>query len=141
MKETFDFILAGGTLLLPGGPVQADVGVRAGRTVAIGDLGASENGQERALGVVEHGGEGVEFLLHEEAGDFGKIYADDGGMRTVGCAEGVAHEEISELGEAGAEGGDFFGVGLCRGAILIFYFALFFDVEAEVLEENDLAGL
>lgn len=41
MKETFDFILAGGTLLLPGGPVRADVGVRAGRTVAIGDLGAS----------------------------------------------------------------------------------------------------
>ena len=41
MKETFDFILAGGTLLLPGGPVLADVGVRAGRTVAIGDLGAS----------------------------------------------------------------------------------------------------
>lgn len=41
MKETFDFILAGGTLLLPGGPVLADVGVRAGRTVAIGDLSAS----------------------------------------------------------------------------------------------------
>lgn len=62
-------------------------------------------------------------------------------MRAVGCAEGVAHEDISELSEAGAEGCDFFGVGLCRGAILIFYFALFFDVEAEVLEENDLAGL
>ncbi|MGE4061970.1 MAG: dihydroorotase [Rhodospirillaceae bacterium] len=41
MKGNFDFILAGGTLLLPGGPVQADVGVRGGRTVAIGDLGAA----------------------------------------------------------------------------------------------------
>src|SRR5688500_16662710 len=41
VKETFDLILAGGTLLLPGGAVPADVGVRAGRTVAIGDLGAA----------------------------------------------------------------------------------------------------
>ncbi len=38
MKDTFDLVIAGGTLLLPGGPVSADVGVRAGRTVAIGDL-------------------------------------------------------------------------------------------------------
>ena len=40
MTETFDFIITGGTLLLPGGPAQTDVGVRAGRIAAIGKLGA-----------------------------------------------------------------------------------------------------
>ena len=38
MKDAFDLVVSGGTLLLPGGPVMADVGVYAGRTAAIGDL-------------------------------------------------------------------------------------------------------
>jgi dihydroorotase len=44
VPETYDFLLVGGILLLPGGPVQADVGVRAGKTVAIGDLGTASAG-------------------------------------------------------------------------------------------------
>jgi len=39
LSDSFDLIIQGGTLLLPGGPVEADVAVRAGKTVAIGDLG------------------------------------------------------------------------------------------------------
>lgn len=41
MTETFDFIITGGTLLLPGGPARTDVGVRDGQIAAIGDLGAA----------------------------------------------------------------------------------------------------
>jgi hypothetical protein len=44
----------------------------------VGDLGASEDGQEWSLRVVEHGGKGIEFLLHEEASDFREIDSDDG---------------------------------------------------------------
>ena len=44
----------------------------------VGDLGASENGQEWSLRVVEHGGKGIEFLLHEEACDLREIDSDDG---------------------------------------------------------------
>ena len=44
----------------------------------ISDLGASEDGQEWSLRVVEHGGKGIEFLLHEEAGNFREIDSDDG---------------------------------------------------------------
>ncbi|HZV18907.1 MAG TPA: dihydroorotase [Sphingobium sp.] len=36
MTQTFDLILRGGTVHLPGGPAEADVGVRAGKIAAIG---------------------------------------------------------------------------------------------------------
>jgi len=36
MTQTFDLILRGGTVHLPGGPVEADVGVRGGKIAAIG---------------------------------------------------------------------------------------------------------
>jgi hypothetical protein len=62
-------------------------------------------------------------------------------MRTVGGAKGVANENLTKLGEAGAEGGNFLGIGFGGGAILIFDFAFFFNVEAEILEEDDFAGL
>ena len=107
----------------------------------VGDFRAAEYGKERALGVVEHGGEGVEFLLHEEAGDFGKIDSDDRGMGAVGGAEGVADEDIAEFGEAGAEGFDIVRGGFGGGAVFVFGFAFLFDVEAEVFEEGDFAGL
>lgn len=41
MTGRFDLVVQGGTLLLPGGPVVADAGVRAGRIAAIGDLGGA----------------------------------------------------------------------------------------------------
>jgi dihydroorotase len=39
LTESFDFLIRGGTVFTPGGPVKTDIGVRAGRTAAIGDLG------------------------------------------------------------------------------------------------------
>lgn len=39
MSETFDLILRGGTAFTPAGPVETDIGVRAGRIVALGARG------------------------------------------------------------------------------------------------------
>ena len=39
MPETYDLILRNGTVWTPGGPAEADVGVRDGKTAAIGALG------------------------------------------------------------------------------------------------------
>ncbi|MBX7200725.1 MAG: dihydroorotase [Rhodospirillaceae bacterium] len=38
MSEPFDLVIHGGTVFTPGGPVSADIGVRAGKTEAIGSL-------------------------------------------------------------------------------------------------------
>ncbi len=38
MSETFDFIIHGGTVITPGGPVKTDIGVRDGKIAAFGDL-------------------------------------------------------------------------------------------------------
>ena len=38
MSESFDLVIHGGTVFTPGGPVAADIGVRAGKTAVIGDL-------------------------------------------------------------------------------------------------------
>ncbi|MCG8441450.1 MAG: dihydroorotase, partial [Caulobacterales bacterium] len=42
MAETFDFIIKGGELVNHAGRGIADVGVRAGKIAAIGDLGAHQ---------------------------------------------------------------------------------------------------
>ena len=41
MSETFDFIIHGGTVITPGGPVETDIGVRAGKIAAFGKLNPS----------------------------------------------------------------------------------------------------
>jgi dihydroorotase len=42
MKETFDLVIAHGTIFTPGGPVATDIGVRGGRTAAFGDLSGAQ---------------------------------------------------------------------------------------------------
>ena len=42
MSESFDLVIHGGTVFTPGGPVEADIGVRAGKTAVIGDLKAAK---------------------------------------------------------------------------------------------------
>jgi len=44
VSDSYDLIISGGTVLLPGGPAAVDLGVRAGRTVAIGDLASASAG-------------------------------------------------------------------------------------------------
>jgi dihydroorotase len=46
MTQTFDLVLRGGTLVLPWGVEQADVGVRGGKIAAIGDLRTPTAAQE-----------------------------------------------------------------------------------------------
>ncbi|MDQ7005855.1 MAG: dihydroorotase [Acidobacteriota bacterium] len=45
MSQPFDLLVRGGTCLLPGGRHRADVGLRAGRIAAIGDLAGSSAAQ------------------------------------------------------------------------------------------------
>jgi len=45
MAETFDLIVKGGEAVTPGGRVRADIGVRAGKIAAIGDLAAADAGE------------------------------------------------------------------------------------------------
>ena len=45
MTQTFDIILRGGIVVSPGGEDLADIGVRDGRTVAIGDLSHADAGE------------------------------------------------------------------------------------------------
>ena len=42
MSESFDLVIHGGTVFTPGGEVKADIGVRDGKTAAIGDLKAAK---------------------------------------------------------------------------------------------------
>ena len=107
----------------------------------IGDLGATKNGEQRAVRMIEDFGEGFEFGFHEETGGFEREGdADHGTVRAVGGAEGVVDEDVTELGEGGAKGGDGGRIGFLGGTVLKLHFAFFFDVEAEIFEENDGAG-
>ena len=42
MSESFDLVIHGGTVFTPGGPVAADIGVRDGKTAAIGNLSGAK---------------------------------------------------------------------------------------------------
>ena len=59
----------------------------------------------------------------------------------MGGAEGVVHVDVAQTRERGPEFSHFGGIGLLAGAVLELHFALFFDVETEVFEEQDLARL
>jgi hypothetical protein len=54
----------------------------------VGDLGATEDGKERPVGVLEDLGKVLEFLLHEETGGtLGQLDADHGRVGAVGGTE------------------------------------------------------
>lgn len=129
----------------------------------VGDLGATENGEEGALGRLEDLGEVLELLLHEETGGLlGEVDTDHGGVGAVGGAEsivwmrgvvvscchfsgirvnlgGLTDVDITELGEALAELVNLGLVGLDLVALGIGALALLLNVEAEVLKEDNSA--
>ncbi|MEQ9448947.1 MAG: amidohydrolase family protein, partial [Rhodospirillaceae bacterium] len=91
MSEAFDFIIHGGAVYVPGGPVETDVGVRAGRIAEIGDL-KSAKAAERfdASGLTVLPGcidDQVHFrepgLTHKEDLESGTRGAALGGITTV----------------------------------------------------------
>ena len=93
-----------------------------------GDLGATDDSDEGTLGLGEDTGEGVDLLLKQEAGDGGQVSggAHDGTLGAMSGAEGIEDEDVAIGGE---------GLG-DLGVVLLL--AL---VEADVLENQDLAGL
>merc|ERR1719261_1676122 len=92
-----------------------------------GDLGAADDGRERADGLVDGAGEVLELLREEVARDGGREVLRDalgGRVRAVGRAERVVDEEVEGGRELLDEGGVVLGLLL---------------VEARVLEEEGLA--
>ena len=69
----------------------------------------------------------------------GQVDADHGAVGAVGGAEGIVDVDVAEGGQLFAEFGN--GVFVSFGLVAVFVLgaAFFFDVEAEVLEEDDLA--
>lgn len=58
----------------------------------VGDLGTTEDGEERTLGLLESLGEVLKLLLDEETGGFlGQVDTDHGGVSTVSSAESVVY--------------------------------------------------
>lgn len=106
------------------------------------DLGTSQDGKEGLLGLLKDLGKELELLLHQQtSGTDGEIDSDNGRMSTVSGSKGIVDVDITELGERGAELLDIGLGGLGDIALLVLDLALFLDVEAEVLEEDDLAVL
>jgi hypothetical protein len=94
----------------------------------VGDLGAADDGDEGLVGFGEGLAHVGELFLHEEAGggfldEVGDAFG--GGVGAVCAAEGVVDVDVAEGGELFAEGG---------------VVGLFFGVEAEVFEQEWLAG-
>ena len=106
----------------------------------VGDLGSTEDGEERLLGALEDLGEEFELLLHEESdGLLGQIDTDHGRMSAVGGSEGVVDEDISELGERSAERFDGLGIRFRFLAFGIFRRSFFRRVESQIFEKDDFA--
>ncbi len=93
----------------------------------VGDLGAAEDGRERPLGCLEQLREHLDLALHQQPGvgrqELGD--ADGRGVRAMGRAEGVVDVDVGVRGQGGRE----------RRIVL-----LLLDVEAQVLEQEHLAG-
>jgi hypothetical protein len=94
----------------------------------VADFCAAEDGDVGVVGVVEDFLEGFDFGFEEETGGGGEVAGDEGdaGVGAVAGAEGVVDEDFGEGGEGFGEGG--LALGL-------------FGMEAEVLQQEDVAGL
>lgn len=106
------------------------------------DLCAAEDGEEGPLGLLEDLGKVLELLGHEEPGRLlREVDADHGRVGAVRRPERVVDKDVAELGEARAELLDLLRVRLGLVAVLVLGRALLLDVEAQVLEEEDVAVL
>ena len=59
----------------------------------------------------------------------------------MGGAEGIVHVDITELGKAGTECCDLGRIGLHAIALGVLGFALFLNVEADILKQDDFSRL
>ena len=81
------------------------------------------------------------FSMRKPAALSGRSHADHRRVRAVRGAEGVVDVDVAELREAGAERRDLRGIGRFLGAVLALHLAFLLDVEAQVFEQDDVAGL
>jgi hypothetical protein len=112
----------------------------------VGDLGATEDRQQRPLRRFEHGREGRQLLVHQVAGRaLGQLHAGHRRVVAVGGAKGIVDVDVGEPGQRSAEGLDIFRDGLDLGnravGALDRALAFFLDMEAQVFEQDDFAGL
>ncbi len=94
-----------------------------------GDLRAADDGDKRPVGFGQHLAEEVELLLHQQAGGGLRDVMRDafgGGVGAVRAAEGVVDVDVAERRELLGEG---------------WIVGLFFGVEAQVFQQQGLAGL
>ncbi len=96
----------------------------------VGDLGTTEHDGQRTLRVHGGAGQGLDFLLDQQAGSGRKVGGDVvvGALGAVDDTETVGHEDL-------AEGGDLLGVGCALLRIL----AGLFRVVTDVLQQHDIA--
>ena len=81
----------------------------------VSDFGATENGEKRALRVIEDSGKGLQFLLHQKSSHFFRqINSDYGRVSAMGGAEGIAHKYITQFCKAGSESCDLLWIGFGR---------------------------
>ena len=93
----------------------------------VGDLGASENGPDRTLRLVEDAAERRQLPRHEQSRHRRAQVPGDGldrGVRAVGGGERVVDVDLGQSGQ---------GLGECRVVVLLF------RMEAQVLEHQELA--
>ncbi len=95
----------------------------------VADFGASKDGDEGVLGVLQDATQILQLFFHEQTGG-GFLHeagnANRGSMGTMSGAEGVVDVEFGELGE------------LLRKMFVVLFFL---GVEAEVFEQQGLAFL
>lgn len=100
----------------------------------VGHLGTTEDGKEGAIGAFEDLCKVFELFLHEKTGClFLEVDANHAGMSTVCGTKGIVDVKIAECGELLLEG----VYDVFWDLYLVWAFALFGGVEAEVLEEED----
>lgn len=105
------------------------------------DLGTSQDGEEGLLGLLEDLGKELELLLHQQTGSTdGEVNADDRRVSTVSGTESIVDVDIPQLGERGTELEDISLAGLGDIALLVLDLALLLDVEAQILQKDDLAA-
>lgn len=123
----------------------------------VGDLGATEDGEEGTGWVLKSLGEVLQLLLHEETGGLlGEVDSDHGAVGTVGSTESVVYSglagnesrgsrvahtdvDVTEGSEALTELVDLGLVGLDLLALGILGATLLLGVETQVLEQDNLA--
>lgn len=84
-------------------------------------FGATEDGEERPLGRLEHFGKVLELFRHEQTGSLlRQVDSDHGRVGAVSGAERVVDVDVAELGQTRTEFLDCLGVGLRLFTLRVF---------------------